>query len=302
MSNPVAIEASRNGKRRAIEKVYEYMTLHEGKATSDGDLAERFRIPKQDIRNLRYDLVEIGSLKLTTVLTSGSRGIAGKKIEWTLIEPLNVSKARLEAKWRKDDQHTADLLRKPNPSKAGRRKRAPGEGWTNGAQATLGDATPDHPVVPDQLVASAGPEASKPLAQSLASARYDEPRALVEAARQYATVNKQLDDKVKELEALGMNVDRSQLAKAIKAPHDHQLLVVSKVMPYIEGLERRVERLEAQNVDLREKAGRTAEVEQINTRLSEQNRRLVSELQGYRTNGKAAPAPAPKGDAPQPVG
>jgi hypothetical protein len=278
------------------------MTLHEPTVTTDPELAERFRIPKQDVQNARYDLVEIGSLKTARIPSHGP-GRKPPKTEWTLETPLEVTKARMEAKWRKDDQRTADLMHAPSPQK-GRKRREPGEGWTNGTQAmALGNATPDHPVVPDVLVASAGPEAVKPLAQPLAGARYDEPRALVEAARQYHTTQRQFDDKVKELEALGLTVDRAQLAKAIKTPHDHALLIVSKVLPYVESLERTVERLTAQNNDLREKASRTSEVEATNARLSAQNQRLVSELQNYRShsNGRAQ-EPAPKGDAPTPVG
>lgn len=300
MSNPFATEKAREGKRHAVEKIYGYMTLHEPTATTDGDLAERFRIPKQDVRNTRFDLIEVGSLKVATVIAQGSRGVAGRKIEWTLVEPINVTKARLEAKWRKDDERTSALMHAPNKAKAANRRDRGGT-----PAADLGGATPSHPIVPDELVASAGPEPSKPLAQPLAGAKHDEPRALVEAARQYAAVNRQLDDKVKELEALGVSVDRAQLAKAIKAPHDHVLLVVSKVMPYIEGLERTNERLIQQNENLREKASRTTEVEANNVRLSEQNRRLVSELQTYRAqghvNGKAPEAAAPKADAPTPA-
>lgn len=297
MSNPIAIEKSRDGKRRAVERLYAYLTLHEATATADGDLAERFHLPKQDVRNLRYDLVEIGSLR--TVRQAA--GKQGSKVVWTLVEPENVTKARLEAKWRRDDARTAELLRQPNASKASHRRDRGGNG------PDLGGATPDHPVVPDALVASSGPEASKPLAQPLTGARYDEPRAMIEAARQYHDVNKQLDAKVKELEALGMTVDRTALAKAIKAPHDHVLLVVSKVLPYVEGLERANERLTQQNTDLREKAARVTEAERDNGRLSDQNRRLVSEIQALRAtahnNGRSA-EPAPKGDAPSatPVG
>lgn len=304
MSNPVAIEAARNGKRRAIEKVYDYLTLHEAKATTDGDLADRLRIPKQDVRNLRYDLVEIGSLRVERQPQHG-HGRVGALMAWTLVEPLQVSKARLDAKWRKDDARTAELMRKPNPAKA---RKATSDA------PSIGAATPEHPVAPDVLVASAGPQPTPALQPSLSSARFDEPRALIEAARQYANVNGELDKKIKELEGLGMVVDRGALAKAIKAPHDHQLLIVSKVLPYVTGLERQVERLSQQNVDLREKASTLQDVQRTNERLSEQNKRLVSELtqertrNSNRTNGAepaaARPAPADPGKAvaPTPAG
>jgi hypothetical protein len=287
MSNPKAIEASRHRKRRALERVFDRYVVDEPFVTTDTELTDRVGggVVKQDIRNLRYDLEGLDPPALRTRAVYGPGKAPTRKVEWTLLSPKTVALARLEAKWKADDAHTAELMRQPNPSK-GRKKAATAPtantGWSNGAgQLNTGDATPDHPVVPDELVASSGPQAPKPLAP-LAPARHDEPRALVEAARQYAAVNNQLDSKVKELEALGVTVDRVQLAKAIKAPHDHVLLVVSKVLPYVEQLERQVDRLTTQVTDQREKLTGLPELQHRVNRLSEQNQRLVSENTGLR--------------------
>ena len=297
MSNPIMIKKSRDGKLHAMERVYGLLTLHEPYTTSDTELADRLRLPKQDVRNLRYDLEAIEAV----TIKKQAGGRSGFKSVWTLTTPLTVARARLEAKWKKDDVHTIELLRVPNPKKASRGafhtvKPSATTGWTNGAG--IEGATPDHPVLPDVLVASAGPEpVVKPLA-AISPARRDEAGALVEAARQYATVNDQLDQKIKELEALGMVVDRPALAKAIKAPHDHQLLIVSKVIPFIDGLERQVERLTNQNNDLREKVANLPELTQRVSRLHAQNERLVAENTTMRAQlhdrGTPAPRLAPK--------
>jgi hypothetical protein len=305
LSNTAAIEKARQGKRRAIEKLYGLITLHEPYVTSDPDLADRLRLPKQDVQNARQDLVTIEALTIRKMMKTPNTKHPGWATEWTLVTPVTVALARLEAKWRKDDEHTHELLRVKNPLKASSprakaaRAAAAANGWTNGAApAALEGATIDHPVLPDVLVASAGPEPSlKPLA-SLSGARMDEPRALIEAARQYHTTNSQLDQKIKELEAMGVTVDRVALGKAIKAPHDHQLLVVSKVLPYVDGLERQNERLTAQAADLRDKVANLPELNQRLSRLHSQNERLGAENTEMRKQlherGVQAPRIAPK--------
>lgn len=288
MTNPAVIQAYRDRITKAVEKVWDTLTVEEPFVTTDTDLGARVRLPKADIRAMREAVVALEPPALRTRKISeprpGRRG-PGIATEWTITTPVNVTKARLAATWRKADEHTAELMSAPNPLKGNRRGRprkatpAPGSGWTNGstlAGLDIGRATPDHPVVPDTLVASAGPEPVRAMA-AVGPGRKDEAQALIEAARQYANVNRELDKKVKELEDLGMTVDRQALAKAIKAPHDHRLLIVSSVLPYIEQIERQVDRLTTQNEDLRTKNASLPDLTLRVNRLHESNTRLVSE-------------------------
>lgn len=297
MVNPTAIEKTRQGKRFVTERLYERFVVNEPFQATDTEIADRFRVPKQDVRNARVDLVDVGSLQHNRSVPPGSKTPAGR---WLLTDPKGTALAKLEHRWRDDDKHTAELMAKKNASKGVRYGPRHKNGHVNG----IGDATPAHPVVPDVLVASSGPEPVKPLAY-LAPDRKDEAGALIEASRQYARTNRELDAKVKEMEALtGTPVDRVALGKLFRVPHDHSLLIVSKVMPYVEQLERANARLTDQNNDLREKAASVTDLHTQVSRLREQNQRLIAETtalrnaQHARTEVKREPVPnAPAPDA-----
>lgn len=288
MVNPSAIQKARDGKRAALEKVYAVMVVHEPRITTDTDMANLVQCPKQDVRNLRYDLERVGSLT-TKRVPQGRQGISN---EWTLTDTLDTARRKLNDQWAADDKVTKERVAAiPHPG-APRKAKAAGKGWTNGAghlnirQASL-----------SEVVAVSGAEAPKPMA-ALAPERYDEPRALVEAARQYAGLHKQVEAKVKELEALGITVDRERLGKAVQLPADPRLGAVAQAMPYIEHLERANERLSGQVVDLREKVGNLPELNQRLSRLHAQNERLVAEKLELQRRLDNRPAPA----APRPVG
>lgn len=295
MTNPGAIEKARQGKRNVTERLYDRFVVNEAFTASDGDLADRFKMPKQDVRNARNDLAAVGSLTHVRAAASG-HGKIGWTNTWTLVDPKGTALAKLEHRWRDDDKRTADLMSKSNPAK-GVHKNRPMNGHLNGA-------TVAHPVLPDVLVASSGPQSVKPLA-ALASERYDEPRAMIEAARQYATTQKELDAKVKEMEALtGKTVDRVALGKLFQVHHDHALLIVSKVMPYVEGLERQLARAQDSNADLRTKIEEMPGLRDQARRLSDSNQRLIAERTALQNqlNNRTEVAPrresAPNAPAP----
>lgn len=263
VTNPHAIEAARNGKRQALEKVYALLVLNEPRTTTDGDMANLISQPKQDVRNLRLDLEAVGSLR-TKRMPMGAR--MGVQSEWTLVDTIDLARAKLDARWANDDKVTADRLNRLARQNSQRMAGVP-KGTSNGV--TVRPPT-------SELVHVAGNDAPRPMA-SLSSERYDEPRALVEAARQYAGLHKQVDTKVKELEALGITVDRERLAKAVALPADPRLAAVAQAMPYIEGLERQVDRLGGQVADYKTKVGNLPEMQSRLNRLHEQNQRLVAE-------------------------
>lgn len=292
MVNPTAIEQAREGKRKALAKLYAVMVVHEARETTDGDMAHLLDVPKQDLRNLRGDLTEVGSLHLRRI----PKGRKGLIPEWVLVDSVDIARQKLNAKWQADDRQTVERVAQIQ--------------HTAKVNRDLNGATPDHPVVPSALVVSSGPDAPPPMA-ALGSERHDEPRALVEAARQFANLHLQVDRKVKELEALGISVDRERLTKAVRLPNDPRLVAVAEALPYIERLERANERLASQNDDLRGKARDLPEVQRQIARLRDQNQHLIADNTALRNqqseraevrpqkkhNGHVKPE-APKAPAP----
>ena len=273
--NPAAVKAARDGKRHALRAIGQMFIIDTPKRTTDGEIATTIRQPKQDVRNLRLDMLEIGSLKV-------ERANVGKtpSMNWTLLDPIDLVEKKLERKWADDDRETARKMSELGQTNSQRMKGVPAaQRHTNGHS-------------PDETVAIVGPDAPKPLAP-LGSERYDEPRALVEAGRQYASLHKQVDTKMKELEALGIVVDRERLTKTIQLPNDPRLVAIAQTIPYIEQIERQVERLTLQNTDLREKVATIPDITRERDRLRDQNQRLIAER---------AARPAQETDRPPVVG
>jgi hypothetical protein len=100
---PVAIEKSRQGKREALEKVYALFVVNEPRQVTDTEVADLVRRPKQDVRNLRMDLSEVGSLTFRRYPAGGNKGWAN---EWTLVDDLETARRKLNAKWVEDDRLT----------------------------------------------------------------------------------------------------------------------------------------------------------------------------------------------------
>jgi hypothetical protein len=294
MVNTTAIENCQNeasSTRRGLQPA----VVNQPTMTTDGDLANTVNVPKQDIQNLRLDLTAIGSLRAER--KQGRSHNAVWQTEWMLLDTKDVAGNKLTRRWAKDDRTTQERMQAMGESNSKRftgRHRIGGEGQngmgakllprgitpssvsTNGVH-DLGTATPAHPVVPDVLVASAGPQAASTLKLELAPARFDESRGLVEAARSYAGVHNQVTEKLKELEKLGVRVDYDKIAKGMSLPQDSQLAAVSRAMPYITQIERENERLKTQVEDQRQKLADLPTITQERNRLREANQRLVAE-------------------------
>jgi hypothetical protein len=219
------------------------------------------------MRNLRIDL-------------EGGQGHRTRRIRWAALDSLTewtlssrwARQKMLDVKWAEDDKLTQERVRNIQATAA-----------QNKAKAHTNGATPAHPVVPDQLVHATGPESPLPM-KSLAGERFDPPRALVEAARQFAGLNREIEGKIKELEAMGVHVDREKMAKAVSMPADPRLTAVAEAMPYIEQLERQVSRLTNQNDDYRAKVANQPQIQADISRLRNANERLVGENTARASN------------------
>lgn len=315
MVNTAAIEAKRQGMRRALDAVYEVLTVNVPTATSDGELSDLAKVPKQDVANLRVDLTTTGALQ-------HYRARDGKltRSKWMLVDTKDVAGNKLKRRWEKLDRQTAERLQamgEDNRQRFTGRRREGGRG-ANGVGARLlprglepshvsstNGATPDHPVVPPVLVASSGPQAPTQLAAGLTGERKDEPLALVEAARRYGSLYAEVDDKIRELEKLGVKVDREKIAKSMTLPQDSRLAAVALVVPYIDNLERQNERLRGQIAHQTEKLAGLPDLQRNHDRLKESNVRLLAEKNDLlnRLNERVQERqPAPKDVAPSATG
>lgn len=112
----------------------------------------------------------------------------------------------------------------------------------------------------------------------------DESAALVAAARQYSSRQDFVITKLKEMEALGIQLDRTKVLQGVKLQRDDELEGIVKVLPYIDQLEVRLKQTDGWRqamLDAKEQAKESArEVERLTgevRRQQEANRRLVEE-------------------------
>jgi len=113
--------------------------------------------------------------------------------------------------------------------------------------------------------------------------RKDEPAAFVEAARQYENRNEFVIAKLKEIEAMGVVIDREKVLKGVHLQRDDELEGVVKVLPYIAELEQRLKQAEGWREDMlaaqretrtlrdekRKAEAEVARQKEANTRLAE---------------------------------
>lgn len=294
MVNPRAIEKARQGKRHALDALYAIQELDHPWTTTDTKMAEQLRVDKQDIRNLRLDLVATGSLRTRMTSIGSMRGV-----EWTLLDTKEVARGKLVAFWLEQDRKTEELMALPRGQN--RPATAPPLSYKPPPEsqpvATASSSTRE--AQPDQTVHVAGETVPHQPFLALGSERYDEPRALVEAARQFAGLHREVDKRLKELEALGIQINRETVSKTFQLPRDPRLASVAEALPYIEHLERSTERLGNQVADLRQKLGNLPELQTRLNRLAAQNERLVADKVALEARLRDRPGAMPTPPRPQ---
>lgn len=151
------------------------------------------------------------------------------------------------------------------------------------------------PKVEDETVAIVGPDPEPTVRAAMADVEpakvreVTEPEALLEAARQYANRAAAVVEHIGALEAMGITINRDQLAKAIKVENDPVLDAVSRLLPVFDRGQRTVERLTAENESLRAEvkerrretsalANELHAMKEANKRLSERNTNLAGQL------------------------
>jgi CDC6, C terminal winged helix domain len=96
----------------------------------------------------------------------------------------------------------------------------------------------------EPVEAIAGPEAQSAF-EALRPLRKDEPRALIEAARQYRDrthgINSKIEDVIATAKELGISINESALRESVPVETDDRLETICLILPYIDELERVVE-------------------------------------------------------------
>jgi hypothetical protein len=111
---------------------------------------------------------------------------------------------------------------------------------------------------------------------ALAPLRKSEPRAFVEAARQYLARWEIAEKHAKALVEAGLAKDTDIILEALNLKEDNEFEAVAKVLPYIDELERQITHLEKSMAAVRDKAAKVTDLEVQIRKLHDQNTRLIS--------------------------
>jgi hypothetical protein len=129
----------------------------------------------------------------------------------------------------------------------------------------------------EETKAIAGPEPTKPTEVLRPLRKADDAEALIAAARQYVDRARQLDAKIKELEAIGLHVDHELIHQAVSWETDERLELVALLLPYITRLENTNSRLAGENTETRALRQQVIEKDRQLSRQREHIERLVRE-------------------------
>jgi hypothetical protein len=233
-----SIAAARAKHVATIEGVYDIFGV--GKEARGGyhQVAEVLGIPDASVGHVTAWMKRAGFL---TIRSAGMPdGSFGKSSYWTLHKSKEECIAALKAGW-----GTPGVQRVEAPVMEAVGDEPEPQAAVDAEDAMLALASEKSN---EETRAIAGPEPESPFAV-LRSLRKDESGALIEAARQYANRAKLVDQKLGELEAAGIHVDRS----AVTLPKDPVLDAVSLILPFINSLENTLHNFSEQNDALRRK-------------------------------------------------
>lgn len=270
---PKLIESKQTNRRRFLDRLYEMMEVGvEYPDMSAHKVGETVGLSNSQADGIARSLNETGIIKREIGFRPLVNGLAtGRVSTWTLLVAKEVAIAMLD---RLDTDETASYKRNISESmKLARAAKSSKEKVNTDIVAIKHVGS-----IPVQAIV--GPDRPNPL-EALRDLRKDESYALVEAARQYAhrdqSIESHVDTLVAQAKALGVTIDVDALRSSITIDHDDRLEHVSLVLPYIEQLERSIERLTAQIADYKEKSKTYESIERENKSLKDQNVRLISQ-------------------------
>lgn len=209
---------------------------------------------------------------LSRIREWGERLLAGELV--TIGAQKAAKKERQKAALMKD---MTDARNQPTVAPGGPVERRPATVATETVDNTVTVTT--SPV--EDTKAIAGPEAPTPLAALAPLRKADDAGALIAAARQYASrtikVREQVASLAKMAKDLGIEVDESAVMLGVHLIPDDRLETIALVLPVIDRLEATVERLSAQNSELRERVKTVDATTVENRRLKTRVEQLISE-------------------------
>jgi hypothetical protein len=295
--NRTSNQAARDAGFAILHKMYSLMGIDKEMEVNYRHLADVLEIPTARFAMLIPDFEESGVMvRRYEGRPSGKPGIfKGKKSLWKLPFTEHAAQAKLTEYWK------AHPVIGYSEQRAAEKARVAAKAITTDAVIiTPVETIPPHSTYLDQkgregvanlalatrekeeTRAIAGPEA-KGAFEVLRPDRKDESVALVEAARQYADRQNAVRRAFEEMEKLGVKVNWDHIGEAVEVVPDERLAIVVDLLPYITTLEKRVERLAQDNVELRDRNKGYGSLQQENDKLRDQNRRLIAEKVGAST-------------------
>lgn len=289
--------AARDWRKKALasyldtlEQTYTLLGDKPNVGVSYGKIAETIGIPGWRFINLKTLMEEQGILRTEinyNVAHEGNRQM-GRQSTWQLMVPIEEAKRRI-IKWEAKGE-SWEYEKRPGyvpkfPTKKNRPEVLPetaAEYADTRVISPMTQTVSEEPPVTiaktekEETRAIAGPEPDKTFA-ALASLRKDEPMALIEAARQYASRQSAVEKEYQSLVTMGLRVDKDMFLKSIELPKDEFLEAISLVLPLVTSLQNQNDYLLNQLNTARDKIKDYAEVKHSYERLQKRWNERVAE-------------------------
>lgn len=247
------IEEMHAKRHRALDALYDLMTVgEEYQDFTDSKLGMLIDVPGGTVKDYTHKFGELGILQRRMEYGTKTNGLVpGRHFHWTLLIPKDDAERLLtmtdeEEVKRFHENYTNGLKLSADKRRGVPQKRQEDHpvAITTGSNATT---TTVVRVENDQPVeAISGPDKPNPFS-ALRPLRKDESYAMVEAARQYrdrsGKITERIDALVTQAKELGMTIDEEALRSSIVLDTDERMEHILLVMPYIESLERSLERM-----------------------------------------------------------
>lgn len=247
------------------------------------NLAKQAGIVEGSVLRLLSDLERCDVLRRSYRREPGDPKV-GKTSRWVLTVPQAEGRRRL--------LHLFETTPATPPRKSNPLPPTPPAPKALQADAVINEDASEPPAVTvrqengETVEAIVGPDKPHPF-ESLRSERKSDSEALVAAARQYRDRKAIIERAFLEMEKQGITIEWDRINETVHVEFDQRLDDIAQILPHITNLEKRVDRLAADNAELRErlKGFDTLRVER--DRLRAQNQRLLAERVGQQAANQA---------------
>lgn len=258
-------------RRRILDHLYNTLEVGVEKGdVSSSRLSDELGLTRPVTDACIRDISDIGILNRRVEFRPNLNGVTGGRIAyWTLTVDHETARDLLRELDSQEDDHYHRSMREAASSRAKNRETT----------AKI-DAVVVRVADNEFVDAIARPEQISAF-ESLRELRKDEAFALVEAARQYiardTTIDASVESLIAQAKSLGVTIDVDALRSSITVEYNERLEGVALALPYIERLERQVDRLTTANNEYRAKIKAHEDLARENRALKEQNTRLIAQ-------------------------